>query len=44
MGANQSANADGSSGAEDGSEKQAAQVKTCYYQLFGVERQASDEE
>ena len=40
MGANQSSSANGgNSGMKDSSE-----VKTCYYDLLGVERQVSDDE
>ena len=41
MGANQSSDTGGSSGPGEGA---AGEVKTCYYELLGIERQASEDE
>lgn len=44
MGANQSSSANDSSGAKNAPGKRPAEMKTCYYELLGIERQASDEQ
>ncbi len=46
MGANQSSDTGGSNGFEGGGEgrRGAEEVKTCYYELLGVGRQASEDE
>lgn len=43
MGANQSTGSDGNERPGDGGESTAA-LKTCYYEILGVERQATEEQ
>ena len=42
MGANQSSDAGGGSGGPG--RRAAGEVKTCYYELLGIDRQASEDE
>ena len=44
MGANQSSGAGGSNGSGGGAMRGTQEVKTCYYKLLGVDRQASEDE
>ncbi len=44
MGANQSSDTGGSSGPGGRGRGPAGEVKICYYELLGIDRQASDDE
>lgn len=44
MGANQSSDAGGSSKPERGERQAPDELKTCYYELLGIDRQASEDE
>ena len=44
MGANQSSHTGGSSGTGGGPAGRAQEVKTCYYELLGIDRQACEDE
>lgn len=44
MGANQSSDAGGSSGTWGGGRRAAGEVKTCYYELLEIDREASEDE
>ncbi|CAF9943261.1 MAG: hypothetical protein ALECFALPRED_010930 [Alectoria fallacina] len=44
MGANQSSNAGGSNTPGGGGRRATGEVKTCYYELLGIDRQASEDE